>query len=76
MREKKEYVLFTFHTTTEALAMERYCLDRGIGGRLIPVPGEVSAGCGLAWRMTEDEHENVKSQFAEIRYDRLVRIWM
>ena len=26
-----------------------YCLSRGAAGRLIPLPREISAGCGLAW---------------------------
>lgn len=55
MREKREYILLTFQTTSEAMAMERYCGKREIPGRLIPVPGEVSAGCGLAWRIPAEE---------------------
>ena len=40
--------MITFHTTTDAMAMERYCKKKE-PGRLIPVPGTISAGCGLAW---------------------------
>ena len=38
-----------FYTTHDAMAFEDYCLDRGVEGRLIPLPREISAGCGLAW---------------------------
>lgn len=36
----------TFHTTTDAMAMEKACKEAGAPGRLIPVPREISAGCG------------------------------
>ncbi len=49
MREKKPYVVVTFHTTAEAMATEKTCTDMEIEGRLIPVPRVLSAGCGIAW---------------------------
>ena len=55
-REKKDYVVVTFRTTAEAMAMEQYCAAHGIRGRLIPVPGEISAGCGICWRMTAEDY--------------------
>lgn len=39
----------TFHTTADAMAMEKACKAQNAEGRLIPVPREISAGCGLAW---------------------------
>jgi hypothetical protein len=48
-REKELKLVITFHTTTAALAMEKLCKNEGVSGRLIPVPREISAGCGLAW---------------------------
>lgn len=42
-------LVITFHTTTEAMAMEQACKETGADGRLIPVPRAISAGCGLAW---------------------------
>lgn len=47
MRVKQNYHLLTFHTTTAAMAMEDYCHEHGIPGRMIPLPQEISAGCGL-----------------------------
>ena len=47
MIRKQERVVFTFHTTTDAMAAEIQCKD--LGGRMIPVPGEITADCGLAW---------------------------
>lgn len=48
-REKKLRLVVTFHTTAAALKTERTAKDAGLEGRLIPVPRELSAGCGLAW---------------------------
>ena len=49
MIPKKERVLFTFHTTTDAMAVESLCKARNLNGRMIPVPGAITADCGLAW---------------------------
>ena len=49
MIRKTEKLVITFYTTTAAMAMERLCRDCGAPGRIIPVPGSISADCGLAW---------------------------
>ena len=49
MIKKEMTLVITFHTTTEAMAMEQACKETGADGRLIPVPRAISAGCGLAW---------------------------
>lgn len=50
MRNKTLCLVFTFPTTTEAMRMESKCRHTNTPGRIIPVPGQISAGCGLAWR--------------------------
>lgn len=62
MRKKKRYVILTFATTTAAMATEKQCGIRRIPGRLIPLPAEISAGCGLAWRMLPEEYELYETQ--------------
>lgn len=49
MIRKTEKLVITFYTTTAAMAMEQLCRETGADGRLIPVPGSISADCGLAW---------------------------
>lgn len=49
MRKKEWKLVITFHTTADAMAMEKACKQSGAPGRLIPVPRSISAGCGLAW---------------------------
>ena len=50
MREKKLWLVVTFHTTAAAIGMEKLCAARGLAGRLIPVPRALTADCGMAWR--------------------------
>ena len=49
MRKKELKLVVTFHTTADAMAMEKACKAEEVPGRLIPVPRVISAGCGLAW---------------------------
>ena len=49
MIKKQEKLVITFYTTTAAMAMEKICKEQGADGRIIPVPGSISADCGLAW---------------------------
>lgn len=49
MIRRTEKLVITFYTTTAAMAMERCCKETAMEGRLIPVPGTISADCGLAW---------------------------
>lgn len=58
-REKKLWLIITFPTTTAAMAMEKMCMEKGLPGRLIPVPREISAGCGMSWRAPVEEKEQL-----------------
>lgn len=49
MRKKELKLVVTFHTTSDAMAMEKACKENNVPGRLIPVPRAISAGCGLSW---------------------------
>ena len=57
MRSKRPRVILTFPTTTAAIAMEKACMNCGAPGRLIPVPREITAGCGMAWAAAPEEKE-------------------
>ena len=61
MIKKTEKLVITFYTTTAAMAMESVCKASGADGRIIPVPGSISADCGLAWcAKNESEEELLK----------------
>ena len=57
MRAKELKLVVTFHTTSEAMAMEKACKANAVPGRLIPVPRTISSGCGLAWCADLSEKE-------------------
>ncbi len=57
MRTKRLRVILTFPTTTAAMAMEKACMSCGAPGRLIPVPREITAGCGMAWAAAPKEKD-------------------
>ena len=59
MRNKELKLVITFHTTADAMAMEKACREREVPGRLIPVPRSISAGCGLAWCAPLEEREHL-----------------
>lgn len=58
MIRKHQRVIFTFYTTTDAMAAESLCKEKNLGGRMIPVPGEITADCGLAW-CAEPQSEDI-----------------
>lgn len=59
MRNKENRLVITFHSTTEAMEAEKRLKELGVPGRLIPIPRQLSVGCGLAWSAPEREWENV-----------------
>ena len=60
--------LLTFFSTSGAMAVEKYCQQNGIAGRLLPVPREISASCGLSWAVPLEQKETlaaVEAEFAD-----------
>ena len=53
MRRKYLQLVVTFATTTAAMEKAE------ISGRLIPLPSEISAGCGLAWKTELSEKDTI-----------------
>ena len=59
MRKKTKQLVIPFSTTTAAMAMEKRAQEMEIFGRLIPLPSEISAGCGLSWKTKPEEKEKM-----------------
>ena len=59
MLKKKPALIITIATTTQAMAMEKFCIQQNLPGRLIPVPREITAGCGLAWKALPEEKDRL-----------------
>ncbi len=64
MRQRKPTLFFSFAATAAAMEAERLCREAGQPGRLVPVPRQITAGCGLAW-MTSPEHGDALRAFFE-----------
>lgn len=41
--------IVTFFNHEEAMAFQDACERNGVDGRLIPIPRQLTAGCGLVW---------------------------
>ena len=65
MRKKELKLVVSFHTTADAMAMEKVCREKEILGRLIPVPRMISAGCGLAWCSPAEMEERLRQVMDE-----------
>lgn len=66
MRKKELKIVVTFHTTADAMAMEKACKEDNVPGRLIPVPRSISAGCGLSWCALPEEEEIIKEEMKKV----------
>ena len=55
MRRRRPVLVIAFSSTEQALAAEALFTNSGLPGRMIPIPSQVSAGCGLAWKAEVDE---------------------
>lgn len=49
MLKKEQRLVVTFKNTVDAMRMEEKAQEAGIAGRLIPIPPQITAGCGLAF---------------------------
>ena len=65
MLKRTEKLVISFHTTAAAMAMEKLCRETKLEGRLIPVPGTITADCGLAWCAEMRFEEALKAAMAE-----------
>ena len=61
MRAKTKRLVITFPTASAAMAMEKFCKEQGLPGRLIPTPRELTADCGMAWCAPLDAEETLRA---------------
>ena len=47
--------MVVFPTTTDAMHMQQAATKYKLPGRMIPLPGGLEAGCGLAWCTLPEE---------------------
>lgn len=65
MRRKTRQLLAAFSSTVQAMAFEQAAAEAGVPGRLIPVPKEITAGCGLAYKAPLEARTAVERMIRE-----------
>lgn len=65
MRRRRPVLVIAFSSTEQALAAEALFTNSGLPGRMIPIPSQVSAGCGLAWKAEIDEKPQLLAALAQ-----------
>lgn len=60
MRRRRPVLVIAFSSTEQALFT-----NGGLPGRMIPIPSQVSAGCGLAWKAEVDEKPQLLAALAQ-----------
>ena len=61
MKAKEPTLVVTFANTPDAIAMEMFCKQNDLPGRLIPVPREITAGCGLSWKADPAQKDQLET---------------
>ena len=57
MRRRRPVLVIAFSSTEQALAAEALFTNSGLPGRMIPIPSQISAGCGLAWKAEPEQRQ-------------------
>lgn len=60
-RQKKPRLVIAFNSTTQAMAFDDVCKL----GRIIPLPAQVRAGCGLAYCANTEFEDEIDKQLEE-----------
>ncbi len=80
MRQSKEFLVITFSETTDAMAAEKLLTRLEIPGRIIPIPRQLSAGCGLSWKTDLEWKERAQEalRLEGINWEEMepVRLWV
>lgn len=61
MRKKELKLIVTFHTTADAMAMEKACKDSGAPGRYGSWNRNQASGSGLSWCAALEDREEIRS---------------
>ena len=71
---KRVYHLITFQNTTNAMLFERKAKAEQVKGRLIPLPKQISAGCGLAFSFEDQEACKALLEKYHIEYETICEV--
>ena len=68
MRRKRPALVLTFASTSQAIAAEALFTQKGLPGRTIPVPAQIAAECGLAWKAEPEDKQVLLDALAQAGY--------
>lgn len=76
MRQKTPHAVVTFASTADAMAVQAAANEGSVPGRMIPVPSEISAGCGLAWCVPGTQQTALEQALAagNLAYDKITLV--
>lgn len=63
------YCIITFYSTHLALRFEKLLKENTIAIKIIPVPRQISASCGLAGRFHEEDLEAIQQLLNETSFE-------
>ena len=69
MKKVEEFNVISFESTHMAIKSEKLLLDIGLNIRIIPVPREITASCGLALKINIDDFIEVKKLLEKNKID-------
>lgn len=61
---KTPHAVAVFATTSDAMAVQAAFEQGKVPGRMIPIPAQISAGCGLAWCVPADQEDELREALA------------
>ncbi len=65
----EDVLIVTFENVTDAIAMEEAVEAKGLHGKLMPLPDDLSAGCGYAWKHDLREETDLRRLMKEKQLD-------
>lgn len=68
-QNKELALVVAFDSTASALAFAKHAPTVGLAGRLIPIPRNLSAGCGMAWKEKSAHQQKVEGLIKSLAID-------
>lgn len=67
MRQKRPALVIAFDSTSQAIAAETLFQENNLPERMIPIPAQISAGCGLAWKAEPEQKQSLLDALSNAR---------
>lgn len=66
---KENYIITTFYSTHLALKFENLLKENNLTVKIIPVPRQISASCGLAGRALSKDYDEILKLIEDTSFD-------